>query len=114
MSPDPAIVTETYFRAWLERDFDALRAILADDVSFVGPLATLDDADACITGLRGMSEIVTDIAVHRRWVDGPDVLTWFDLHTTIGPPTPTANWSHVDHGKISAIRVAFDARPLAR
>jgi len=60
-----------------------------------------------------MSEIVTDIVIHHTFIDGDDVLTWFDLHTTIAPPTPTANWSHVDKGKITTIRVAFDARPLA-
>jgi hypothetical protein len=46
-------------------------------------------------------------------VDGADVLTWFDLHTSVVPPAPTANWSHLEDGKITAIRVTFDARPLA-
>ena len=23
------------------------------------------------------------------FVDGPDVLTWFDLHTTVAPPVPS-------------------------
>ena len=41
------------------------------------------------------------------------MLTWFDLHTTVAAPCPTANWSHVKDGKITAIRVTFDARPLA-
>jgi hypothetical protein len=41
------------------------------------------------------------------------VLTWFDLHTSVVPPAPTANWSHLEDGKITAIRVTFDARPLA-
>ena len=54
-----------------------------------------------------MSEMVTDIVVHKRFVDGPDVLTWFDLHTTVAPPAPTANWSHVENGKIETVRVAF-------
>ena len=50
---------------------------------------------------------------HGSWFDGPDVLTWFDLHTNVAPPCPTANWSHVEHGVITRIRVAFDPRPLA-
>ncbi len=55
---------------------------------------------------------MTDIAIHHTFVDGPNVLTWFDLHTTVAPPCPTANWSHIEDGKITAIRVTFDARPL--
>jgi hypothetical protein len=44
--------------------------------------------------------------------DGPDVLTWFDLHTTIAPPAPTTNWSRIENGKIVRIRVTFDPREI--
>jgi len=60
-----------------------------------------------------MSEIMTDIVIRKRLADDTDAITWFDLHTSVAPPVPTANWSHVEDGKITSIRVAFDARPLA-
>jgi hypothetical protein len=110
MNGDPGSLAAAYFDTWLARDFDSLRSLLADEVSFRGPLATIHGADDCVAGLRGMSQIVTDIVVHKRWVEGPDVLTWFDLHTTVAPPAPTANWSHVEHGRIARIHVTFDAR----
>ena len=109
---NPRTVAETYFRAWKERDFTTLREILADGVGFQGPLATLDNADDCVKGLEGMAQILDDIVVQHVFVDGPDVLTWFDLHTTVAPPAPTANWQHVENGKITSIDVAFDPRPL--
>jgi ketosteroid isomerase-like protein len=109
---DARSIVATYFRAWKERDFVTLRGILADDVTFHGPLATLDNADDCVKGLRGMAEILDDIVVQHVFVDGPDVLTWFDLHTTVAPPAPTANWQHVEDGRITRIRVAFDPRAL--
>lgn len=108
----PVHVADTYFTSWRGKDFDALRAILAEDVTFAGPLAQLQGADACVDGLRGMSEIVTDIEVVQRFVDGADVLTWFRLHTTLAPPIPVANWSRVRDGLITEIRVVFDPRPL--
>jgi len=86
--------------------------VLADDATFRGPLGRADDADTCIHGLQGMAQILSDIVVHKTFVDGPDVLTWFDLHTTVAPPCPTANWSHIEHGKIKTIQVTFDARPF--
>jgi SnoaL-like domain len=113
MNIDPRTVAATYFSAWKDKDFATLRSILADEVTFRGPLASLDDADACVEGLQGMSQIMTDIVIHKTFVDGLDVLTWFDLQTTVAPPAPTANWSHVEEGKITAIRVTFDARALA-
>jgi hypothetical protein len=90
-----------------------LRSLLADDATFRGPLANIDGADGVLEGLRRMAEITIDIVVHKRFVDGPDVLSWFDLHTSIAPPAPTANWSHIENGKITAIQVTFDARELA-
>ncbi|MDQ2727629.1 MAG: nuclear transport factor 2 family protein [Actinomycetota bacterium] len=110
---DPRTLAATYFHAWKDHDFDTLRSVLADDATFRGPLGRADDAETCIAGLKGMSKIVTDIVIHKVFVDGPDVLTWFNLHTSIAPPAPTANWSHVEGGRITAIRVTFDARPLA-
>jgi hypothetical protein len=110
---DAGAVATAYLEAWKANDWERLRSLLADDMTFDGPLASIEGADECLAGLRRMAEILTDIVVRRRWVDGPDVLTWFDLHTTVAPPAPTANWSHVEDGRITAIRVTFDARPLA-
>ena len=100
MTAEPATIARIYSRAWIEKDFARLRAILADDVTFTGPFAQLDNAEDCIQGLQQMSKIVTDIVVHKQ-------------HTTVAPPVPTANWSHVENGKITRIRVTFDPRPLA-
>jgi hypothetical protein len=110
---DPGAVAATYFEAWKAGDWTRLRSVLADDVTFRGPLASIEGADTCLEGLRTMAQIMTDIVVHKRFVDGPDVLTWFDLHTSVADPAPTANWSHVEDGAITAIQVTFDARPLA-
>jgi hypothetical protein len=111
-TPIPTQVAETYFRSWVAGDFATLRSVLADDATFRGPLGTADDGDACLAGLRGMHAILRDVDVVARFVDGPDVLTWFDLHTSVAPPAPTANWMHVEDGRITAIRVTFDPRAL--
>ncbi|MWV48137.1 nuclear transport factor 2 family protein [Rathayibacter sp. VKM Ac-2803] len=102
-----------YFDAWRDRDFDRLRTVLAPDVDFVGVLGTASGIDECLAGLRGMAEsIMTDLVLHARVVDGADAMTWFDLHTATTPPVPTVNWSHVEDGLITRIRVTFDPRPL--
>ncbi|MDQ6819217.1 MAG: nuclear transport factor 2 family protein [Actinomycetota bacterium] len=110
MTDDLGTLAATYFRAWKAKDFATLRTLLADDVTFRGPLGNADSADECVDGLKRMSTILTDVVIHKIFVDDADTLTWFDLHTTIAPPAPTANWSHFEHSKISSIRVTFDAR----
>jgi hypothetical protein len=112
MTGDPKEIAATYFRSWKDKDFDTFRSILADDVTFAGPLGTANGPAECERGVRGLSEIVTDIDVVRVFEAGADVLTWFELHTSVAEPIPVVNWSHVENGKITRIRVTFDPRPL--
>jgi len=80
---------------------------------FAGPLARVRGGDDCLRGLQGMAQIMTGLDVRRVFHDEPDVLTWFDLSTSVADPVPVANWMHVEDGKITRIRVAFDARGIA-
>ena len=112
MTTTPMDLAETYFAAWQAQDAEALRAVLADDVSFVGPMATLDNAEDAVRGLMGLAAATTRLEVRKRLADGEDVITWFELSTAEAGPLPTVNWSHVEDGRITGIRVAFDPRPL--
>jgi len=108
----PLELAETYFAAWQDQDADRLRAILADNVTFEGPLATIDNADEAVEGLMRLAAATTELEVLTRLADGDDVITWFEISTEDAGPLPTANWSHVENDRITAIRVAFDPRPL--
>jgi ketosteroid isomerase-like protein len=113
MADDAAKVATRYFDAWKVNDFDTMESLVADDISFVGPLARLSGVADYMEGIRGMSQITSDLVIQKVFVDGPDVLTWYDLHTTVASPVPVANWIHVENGKITSLRVAFVARELA-
>jgi hypothetical protein len=110
---DARSVVETYFNAWKQNDFSTMRSVLDDNLNFAGPIDQFNTADAYQQAIRGLSQMKTDIAVQKTFVDGPDVLTWYDLHTRIAPPAPVAEWSHVEQGKITRVRVVFDSRPFA-
>jgi limonene-1,2-epoxide hydrolase len=106
-------LARTYLDSWRARDFDRLRTVLADDVTFHGVLGVATGVEEVLAGLRGMAEnSMTDIDIQIMVADGADVLTWFDLHTRTTEPLPTVNWSHVVDGRIARIRVTFDPRPL--
>ena len=113
MADDAAKVATTYFDAWKANDFDTMRSLVADDASFEGPLATLEGAEDYIKGIKGLSQVISEIAIQKIFVDGQDVLTWYEMHTTVASPVAVANWLHVEEGKIKSLRVAFDARELA-
>jgi hypothetical protein len=111
MIDDLSKIARTYFASWQAKDFDRLRSLLADDVTFRGPMGSADGIDECLKGLEGMSGMIDEITIDKIFVDGSDVLTWYDLRS--GEVTaPTVNWSHLENGKIKQIRALFDPRPL--
>lgn len=112
MSAEPRDVAAAYLVAWRPADVDRLRAVLADDVSFHGPLAQVDGADAYADSIRGLFAATEKLVVHRVWVDGDDVLTWFDLHMPGAPPAPVAQWCHVRNGQVKRVQVTFDPRGM--
>jgi len=105
-------LAETYFTAWEAGDFDTLREVLAENVDFVGALGTASGIDEALAGLKGLGQVLEKIDVKVRVAEGGEVITWFDLCTSVAPPTPTANWMHVEDGKVTRIRVTFDPRAL--
>ena len=112
MSASPTEVVTGYMNAWKTNDFPAMRAVLADALDFVGPIESLDNADAQHEAIKGLSQMKDDIVIHKIWADGADVLVWYDLHTNIAEPAPVAEWYHVENGMVTSIRVVFDARPF--
>lgn len=109
---DTSTTAATYFEAWRGHDFARLRSVLADDVDFAGPLGEVKGGDDCLRGLEGLSRIMTGIDIQKVFVAGPDVLTWYDMATSVAEPVPVANWMHIEDGKITRIRVTFDPRGI--
>ena len=66
MTRDPAELASTYFDAWQARDEQALAEVLAQDVTFRGPLGTAIGRKHCIAGLLGMLGIVTNNVADGR------------------------------------------------
>lgn len=112
MSADPTALAATYFEAWQAADVERLRSILADDVSFRGPLAQLEGADEYANSIRGLFQATEKVVVRNVWSDGDDVLTWFDLHMPGAPATAVAQWCHVQDGKVKRVEVTFDPRGI--
>jgi len=108
----PASVAATYFDAWKANDIERVRPLLHPDVEFTGALGSTRGLDDTLAGLKGMFAMTEQVEVVRRWVDGPDVLTWFELSTATVGPLAVVNWSHVEEGLITRIRATFDPRPL--
>lgn len=105
-------IAEQYYPTWMDHDFDAFRALLANDATFEGPMGTADNADECVEGIRRMADMMSGIDITKMWVDGADVITWYEASYTGDQKVNTVNWMHIVGGKIDAIRVTFDPRSI--
>jgi ketosteroid isomerase-like protein len=112
MERDARSTLTAYFESWRANDLDRYQAVLADDVTFKGPLGEVQGAEACRQAIENLAKITTGIEVQKMIVDGGDVLTWFELQTSVAPAMPVANWAQVTNGQITRIRVTFDPREM--
>ena len=108
----PTETMQRYFETWNARDFDAFEAQLGEDITFAGPLGTATGPEACRRGIEGLAAMMDRVEVAAMVADGPDVITWFELHTPRADPVPVANWARVEAGRVRRVRVTFDPRPL--
>ena len=95
-------------------DWKGARGFLANDLNFVGPFESFSKADDYMAALQKLHHIVERVEPKKMFVDGEDVCMLYDMVTN--PPAGTAfisEWYKVNAGKISAVRVVFDARPFA-
>lgn len=107
-------IVDAYRAAWENKDFETARQQLADNLDFAGPIDTFDNADDYITAIKGLSQITKGTSTKRVFEDGADVCVIYDLQTaTPAGDAPVAEWYQVADGRISMIRVFFDARPFS-
>ncbi|AGI89213.1 nuclear transport factor 2 family protein [Streptomyces albidoflavus] len=103
-------VAERFHAALTAADADGLRGVLADEVTFEGPVATASGVAECVAGLVEMGKMISGDHVEVRLADGGNVLTWSTVRAGGGPGRPTVTWLRVDGERITAIRTVFDAR----
>lgn len=106
-------IIDRYFAALARKDFDAIRPLLHDDVTFAGVMGTTTNADEYIAGLRGTTAKMTKLERRVVCADGDEVCQFYDM--TLSEPATTLNvaqWVTVRDGRIAAARAVFDPRAL--
>ena len=113
--PGAAAVLRQFYGAVQRRDMGAARALLADDMVFVGLFETYPNADAYIATFTQLMQIVTRLDVKAIIGEGDEAAIFMDMVTS-GPVNATtfvAEWHTVRDGRIVRARSAFDGRPFA-
>jgi ketosteroid isomerase-like protein len=112
---DAGTVLRQFYTAVQRRDMQAARALLADDMVFVGLFETYPNADAYIATFTQLMQIVTRLDVKTIIGEGEEAAIFMDMVTT-GPVQATtfvAEWHTVRDARIVRAQSAFDGRPFA-
>ena len=108
------------FRTYLERftagDADGAADLLVDEFTFSGPVLQANDKAEFLAGAASLGPIVRGCEMHRQWVDGDEVCSFYDfkIKTPVGAGSiPMAEWSVVRDGKLVSSRLVFDTAAMA-
>lgn len=110
--PDAKSVCIQCLRAWTNGDFAGARSVIADDITFVGPLGSAQGVDLYMSGLRRLRDLgVRSADVHKIFTEGDEVCLIYDLVSAVAT-IPCAAWCEVRIGMISSVHAFFDTRAL--
>jgi len=112
---DARQLIETYHKAWTTGDFITARRCLADNLDFKGSIDTFRNADDFINALKGFKGMLRGVGLLKSYFDHSGGALLYDCDT----PTPagvirTSEFFSVDNGKITEIRLVFDATELRK
>jgi hypothetical protein len=97
-----------FINALNSEDFAAAREQLADGMKFDGVMGSRDSAEAYIIDMKRMK---FKYDIKKLFADETDVCLLYDINMG-GATIFTCGWYYVDDGKIVALKVVFDPRPL--
>ncbi|MBL4689134.1 MAG: nuclear transport factor 2 family protein [Nannocystaceae bacterium] len=105
-------IVSAFYASIENKDFDALRRVLHDNLDSEGPIDRLDSADNFVAALIKMSGLTEGVRIKHLFVDGERACCVLDVVTAtpIGE-SPVAEYFELRDGRIAAIRSHFDSRP---
>jgi len=109
---NPLNVVQQFQQAVGKGDFSAARQLLQDNLSFRGPIDTFHKPEPYLEALKKLQPIIQRVDILKTFADGNDVCVLSEMVTNT--PIGTAfrsGWYQVKGGKISSVRMVFDARP---
>jgi len=108
---NPEAVVLAYLDAFSKKDFARLDALVAPDLTFVGPARSFTGARELRAALQRISAVHVRNDVKRVFSDGDEVCVIYDLVTDAIGPVHTIEWIKVVDGRIARINLYYDQLP---
>jgi hypothetical protein len=115
MVMDTRKLIETYHNAWTTGDFVTARRCLADNLDFIGSIDTFQKADDFINALKGFQGMLRGVRLLKSYFDHHGAALLYDCDTvTPAGVIRTSEFFSIGNGKITEIRLVFDASELRK
>ena len=112
---DPTAIANLYYDAWINRRGDMSQVPLADDLVFLGPVASFDSADGYRAMARQAGAAVTSFRVRHQFTDANLVCSIVDWTMAPLPGTLTAaEVLEIRDGTIVRGELIYDAEELRK
>jgi ketosteroid isomerase-like protein len=106
---DPRSIALSYIDACGRKDLDAVAALLAPEMTFVGPGSTLTGASPYLAVLRRLGPVWVRSEVKKVFAEGPDVCVIYDFVTdSPAGAVPIVEWLRIEGGRIASVTLIFD------
>ena len=108
-------IIEAYHEAWIKKDLAKARTFLADKLAFAGSMDTFSNADDFMKSLEMLMGMVNSVGLINAYYDENGGVQLYDVITLSPAGTiRTAEFFSVSNGKISDIKLVFDATELKK
>ncbi len=112
---DPREIANQYYDAWIHYQGDMSQVPLADDMVFIGPVASFDSAEGYRAMARQAGAAVTSFRVRHQFTDGALVCSVVDWTMAPVPGTLTAaEVLEIRDNRIVRGELIYDAEELRR
>ncbi len=106
---DPKSIALAYITACARQDLDAVAALVAPDLEFVGVAKTVHGAQPYLDVLRWLGPVWKDSAVQKVFSDGDEVAVFYDFVTdTAAGAVPCVERMRIEGGRIRKVNLYFD------
>ena len=109
---NPEAVFNAYLDAFAARDFERMRATLADEGFYYrSPVNTHTNADVFVLDISRVGQILDGIERRRIFTDGNEVcaILNFKIRINIVTHYPVVLWAKIGRGRIASLEAFFDA-----
>jgi ketosteroid isomerase-like protein len=113
VTKDPKNIALAYIEACGRKDLDAVAALLAPELRFVGPGNAVTGAAPYLAVLRRLGAVWVRSDVKKVFADGDDVCVIYDFVTdTPAGAVPIVEWLRIEDGRILSVTLFFDRATL--